>query len=306
MATQPGTIDAAFERMKANRSEQEQPTDDEPPEETFEPDPPATEGDDAQIETEEEAVEDSEEEQPEAPTFEVTVNGETIQVTEEDLRTGYMMQKDYTSKTQQVAEGRRELEAAREEFNAKVAMAEDVAKLELEDLESASALELKDLDPTEFYQRKERVEAKQKQLDELRRDRDGNLEAEQKAYLQEQTQLTLARIPEWLDQEAADKDIKLMAAMWRRDGIPDEELNSPRFQNNLVMVYSRKAALYDELMSAKPEGKKVRTAPKTATPGSATEPVDRRSQREKKARDRLSKTGSMRAAQELLRARRNT
>lgn len=66
--------------------------------------------------------EDSEEEQPseeqeeehkepeEEPKYKVTVDGQEVEVTQEELLRGYMRQSDYTRKTQQLANQRQQFE----------------------------------------------------------------------------------------------------------------------------------------------------------------------------------------------------
>lgn len=51
--------------------------------------------------------------QTEEPKFKVKVDGEEIEVTQEELLRGYMRQKDYTQKTQQLAEQRKQFEQYR-------------------------------------------------------------------------------------------------------------------------------------------------------------------------------------------------
>lgn len=72
---------------------------------------------------------DSEQEQPEEsedegqgqttedePKYKVKVDGEEIEVTQDELLRGYMRQKDYTQKTQQLAEQRRQFEQYRPQY----------------------------------------------------------------------------------------------------------------------------------------------------------------------------------------------
>jgi len=66
-------------------------------------------------EKEEEQPDDSKEEEESdttdnEPTYKVKVDGEEIEVTQEELLRGYMRQKDYTQKTQALAEQRRQFE----------------------------------------------------------------------------------------------------------------------------------------------------------------------------------------------------
>lgn len=64
-------------------------------------------------ETEEET---HEEETDEEPKYTVKVDGEEIEVTQDELLRGYMRQKDYTQKTQQLAEQRRQFENYRPQY----------------------------------------------------------------------------------------------------------------------------------------------------------------------------------------------
>lgn len=57
-----------------------------------------------------------EEETDEEPKYTVKVDGEEIEVTQEELLRGYMRQKDYTQKTQQLAEQRRQFEQYRPQY----------------------------------------------------------------------------------------------------------------------------------------------------------------------------------------------
>lgn len=57
-----------------------------------------------------------EEETDEEPKYTVKVDGEEIEVTQDELLRGYMRQRDYTQKTQQLAEQRRQFEQYRPQY----------------------------------------------------------------------------------------------------------------------------------------------------------------------------------------------
>jgi len=61
-------------------------------------------------------VEDEEESEPEPEYEEIEYNGKTYKV-EKDLKDGFLMQSDYTRKTQELAEQRKAFEAQREEWS---------------------------------------------------------------------------------------------------------------------------------------------------------------------------------------------
>ena len=79
-----------------------------------EPEDEVVAADEADDETEEsEEVEEEEESQPTVRTFKVKVDGEEVEVPEDELLKGYSRTQDYTRKTQQLAEQRK---AAESEF----------------------------------------------------------------------------------------------------------------------------------------------------------------------------------------------
>lgn len=126
------------------------------------------------------------------PKFKVKVDGEEIEVTQEELLRGYMRQKDYTQKTQQLAEQRRQFEQQpqyhpqqenhqpqlNQQPNADLnAMAKDIAARQL-GLDSAD-----DLSELDFNHITAVVEAKQALLDQrnqmmYRQQNINNLEAQ--------------------------------------------------------------------------------------------------------------------------------
>lgn len=63
-----------------------------------------------------EQEQDSESEQEVEPRYTVKVDGEEIEVTQDELLRGYMRQKDYTQKTQALAEQRRQFEQYRPQY----------------------------------------------------------------------------------------------------------------------------------------------------------------------------------------------
>ena len=66
--------------------------------------------------TEESEQENTEVETDEEPKYKVKVDGEEIEVTQDELLRGYMRQKDYTQKTQQLAEQRRQFEQYKPQY----------------------------------------------------------------------------------------------------------------------------------------------------------------------------------------------
>jgi len=72
-------------------------------------------------EAEEESEEPVEEEQPEEELYTVRVDGEDVEVTLEELSKGYSRQQDYTKKTQEIAEYRKQYENAAQVYGDEIA-----------------------------------------------------------------------------------------------------------------------------------------------------------------------------------------
>lgn len=300
-----GTVQEGVSRLlaPAETSELEKPTDDTPevtpdepeveaeieeeiPEEVI----PAVEGDDV---TEAEEPKG----QPEV-THTVSVGGEEQEVSVDELRLGYMRDADYRQKTIALADQRKADDATREAFQGKLEQAELVATLDQEDLESPEAIELKEYDPAAYYAKKERADAKQARLVELRTEADTQRAAQRQANLAAEQELLLPAIPEWVDQAVRVEEIGMCQALWAKMGFTDADLE--QLLDHRLVVLSRKAALYDRINAAKPEDKKVTTKPKSAQPGTVSTKGDKSRGAQKAARDRLRKTGKVADAVSLL------
>jgi hypothetical protein len=80
--------------------------------------------DDESEESEEEEVED--EDESESTVYTVKVNGQDVEVSEDELIKGYSRQQDYTQKTQQLAEYKRQMDAAAQQMQQEVAQTQQM------------------------------------------------------------------------------------------------------------------------------------------------------------------------------------
>ena len=119
------------------------------------------------------------------------------------------------------------------------------------------------------------------------------------AYLAEQQTQLLERIPEWRDESIAEQEKQAVISYAQRIGYSPEELATASDSRAIEVL--RKAHLYDELMSKKPEAqKKVRKAPKAVKSGTPKTKKQINANRGKQALERLNKTGSKDAAVDLI------
>ena len=138
--TGPDSIGAAQEALLGLLDSSEQPAEEEQPseetqdveasdeaiEETEEVEEDESEvaDDDESEESEEEEVED--EDETESTVYTVKVNGQDVEVSEDELIKGYSRQQDYTQKTQQLAEYKRQLDGAAQQYQQELSNTQQV------------------------------------------------------------------------------------------------------------------------------------------------------------------------------------
>jgi len=281
-------------------NEEEIIEDDEPFEEELE----AAEEED---EPQEDQVEEEESEQPQLYT--IKVDGEETQVTLEELQNGYSRQRDYTRKTQELAQQRKAIEAKYQEVSQKDAIysqllpkMESTLKGELENEPDWNALY--EADPIAYVrekdiwnEKKQKLQAVQAESQRLQQESAMAQQQQLQQFLQYGQQQLLEQIPEWQDNEVASKE-----KMAIRDygvnvlGYTPQEMDS--VYDYRVLLGLRNAWLQHKTQQAtkvKPTEKKA--AARTARPGTSN--VPKSTTPVKKARQKLAKTGKVQDAAKL-------
>ena len=280
-------------------NEEEIIEDDEPYEEELE----AAEEDEPQ----EDQVEEEESEQPQLYT--IKVDGEETEVTLEELQNGYSRQRDYTRKTQELAQQRKAIEAKYQEVSQKDAIysqllpkMESTLKGELENEPDWNALY--EADPIAYVrekdiwnEKKQKLQAVQAESQRLQQESAMAQQQQLQQFLQYGQQQLLEQIPEWQDNEVASKE-----KMAIRDygvnvlGYTPQEMDS--VYDYRVLLGLRNAWLQHKTQQAtkvKPTEKKA--AARTARPGTSN--VPKSTTPVKKARQKLAKTGKVQDAAKL-------
>ena len=252
-------------------------------------------------ETAEEQSEDDEEseEQDQPQTFTVKVDGKEVAVTLDELQKGYSRTQDYTRKTQQIAEVRKQVE---QETQAVRAEREQYAQLlgalqaQLQTSEPQVDLErLYHEDPIEWVRQKEvlrerqekayAIQAEQQRLSQLSQQEQ---QRAMEAHLDSEKDALLAALPEWRDPKKAKAEKALVLESAKSVGFSDDDLKSV-YDHRLVLLL-RKAAMYDQMVS-KRQGIKpvVNNGPRPAKPGAAGRVST--TTESTRAKQRLAKTG---------------
>ena len=252
-------------------------------------------------ESAEEQSEESEEseEQEQAQTFTVKVDGKEVAVTLEELQNGYSRTQDYTRKTQQIAEVRKQVEQETQAVRAeRQQYAQLLGALQAQLQATEPQVDLDRLyheDPIEWMRTKEvmrerqekalAIQAEQQRLAQLS-------QYEQQRAMEEtlssQKDALLAALPEWRDPKKAKAEKALVVESAKAAGFSEEDLKSV-YDHRLVLLL-RKAGLYDQMMS-KRQGIKpvVNNGPRPAKPGAAGRVST--TTESTRAKQRLAKTG---------------
>lgn len=267
------------------------------------------EGEEPEAEAEEEAdpedEDESEGEEPETPVYTIKVNGEEIEVTLEELQKGYSRTQDYTRKTQQLAEQRKQAEAETEAVRAERQQYSQLLEAMRAQVAASQPQEpdwekLRKSDPIEFAAQWAEHERRQKQMGAIQAEQARLAEiqkyeqAQQLASIVEQERQILEdAIPEWKDGETAKREKAELVEFGKRLGFKTEELAN--ITDHRAVVALRKAYLYDKLMAKKPQVKsQVKSAP-TLKPGTAAAAPKKNSDLVK-AKQRLAKSGQVQDA----------
>jgi hypothetical protein len=294
---------------------EEKPADEEHIEQLGEEDKPAELQDDQTRQAaDEDGAQQLDEDQPDGPLYTVTVQGEAREVSLDELQSGFMLQADYTKKTQGLAEERKNFE---HQANGVLSERQQYVKL-LSALEQQLSdggeqepdwVELSRTDPVGYTRKKAAWDQNQSVLNAARSERErvesvqqGENNQKMADYGAHQRQLIMNAKPELKDPEVAKKyqqDLRNYATS--TFGFTDQELLGITDHRQALIL--EKAMLYDEAM--KKGGvvqKKLKTGGPRAVirPGAArgTEVVRNRESRQ--AQDRFDSTGDVRDAAALM------
>jgi hypothetical protein len=259
-----------------------------------------------------EETEYQEEETQEPQRFKVKVDNEEIEVTLEELQQGYSRTKDYTKKTQALAETRKTVEAERARIE-EAKQLRDTYSQRLQVIEqmlnqnpdNENLAELKESDPIGYAIKVAERSEKEKQLQAVQAERQ-RIAQQQQAEQQEQLKGHLALeaqklkewIPEFRDEAKADLARKEIKAYAKSIGFSDQELANVYDARAVQTLF--KAMQYEKLMKGKGVAtKKVTEAPKTLKAGAAQPQGSSEQEAIKKQFQKLKQSGKKQDAAKL-------
>ena len=168
----------------------------------------------------EEAEEESEEPEgeEEEELYAVTVNGEEVAVSLDELLSGYSRQSDYTRKTQEIATDRKEMEALQQQYNSEVAKIQQERQQymdtltniisnqggELEKFANVDWDSLRESDPIEYVTTREQYREAQERIQGLQQEQARAAQTQQAQMKQAQHEMLqvekgklVEALPEW-------------------------------------------------------------------------------------------------------------
>lgn len=261
----------------------------------------------SEADREEEETEEVVQQEPE--TYTVKVNGEDVNVTLEELQQGYSRTSDYSRKTQQLAEQRKQFEQQQAQIQAeRTQLAENLKAVDqfLSNPVPQPDHNLINSDPSEYLRQKDAYEKHQETVKAVK-DEQVRLQQQQQqdlmnAYqknLEESKVQLLERIPTWKNADTATKEKSAVVTYAKRLGFTDNELSTASDPRAIEVL--RKAWLYDKLVSKNQVAKKkVNKAPKMMKGNVPTSKVQAKQRESKAYLDRLKKSGKMNDAVEYL------
>lgn len=238
--------------------------------------------------------------------YKAKVGGEEVEVELDELINGYQRSKDYTQKSQALAEQRKAIDAERGHLEQvkqeRMAYAQKLQALDsfLSQQNRGEDLEvLKETDPIGYAVKVAEQSQREKQLSVVRAEQNRiaqQQQAEQQQNLQKhlkyESDKLASVIPELATPkgDAIRKEIREYA---KSVGWSDQELSSVYDHRAVLTLY--KAMKFEQLQKGKPDTlKKVQQAPKMLKPGTST--PNTKSAQDKQVMQRLRQSGKVRDA----------
>jgi len=307
----PETEEAAPEEVEESTEE----TQDESSEEVSEDEEDSVED---EKESEEESEEDEVEEEPDV--YAVKVDGEELEVSLDELISGYSRHSDYTRKTQEIASERSQMAELQQQWSNEITQAQAERQQYIEALgqfvqQSMVGLEqytntdwetLREEDPIAFVTKKdefrdaqERVRQAQAQQGIERQKQEQEFTKVKHLALQEEHKRLIEAVPEWNDPEKRETLAKELSSYALSQGFKKEELQELIDHRSLIVLM--KAQKYDALQKSDVKSKKLKNKPKVIRAGKgANKKSDTAKSKRTAQMKRLQQTGHVDDAASLL------
>ncbi|MBA4363600.1 MAG: hypothetical protein C0411_23135 [Pseudomonas sp.] len=212
------------------------------------------------------------------------MDGKEVQVPLSELLNGYQRQSDYTKKTMEASQQRKEADAVvqqaqqeRQEYHSKLERMAAQLEGALEQQSQIDWNALIESDPVEYLKQQQLFQQRQALYQQNAQERQKLIQQHQteqaqahQSYLAEQQDNLLAKLPDWKDDAKAAAEKAAISEFLQKQGFEAEDISS--IADHRHVIVARKAMLYDQLMAkANVQAKKVQEAPqRVVKPGVTT------------------------------------
>jgi hypothetical protein len=307
------------------KKEEAQPTEEEESTEESEDVEDSTEPEEAPEEESEEEEEDSEEsdeeeeteeEESEPGVYTVKINGEDHEVTADELIKGYSRQSDYTRKTQELSEYRKQLDGAAEYYQNEIAQTQQARQHYVDSVANAIQAnyaglqkfadtdweKLKTEDREEYLIRRDQYrEAQdhignlQQQQNQVQQEQQAEFEQQHAKVVREEYSKMVNILPEWGDPAKRKEIASEVKSFAFSKGYSQEEL-SQLVDHRSILVLMQAKAWEDDQKRINSIKKKNKNKPKVVKSGKGVESSDTNKKKRNKEMKRLKETGHVRDA----------
>lgn len=273
-----------------------------------------------EAEGEEEAIDEADQgDYEEQDVYTVNVAGEEVDVTLEEALKGYQREADYTRKTQQLAEQRKELDSEKtgfEQTRAETAQLRDAYAQSLQQLGQNLQQGLgqepdwdrayEQLDGKEYARlvqdwqtRKDNLQKVQIEQARVSKEQARETQEMMQTHLSQQSNLMMEKLPQWKDEAVRNTERKDLIHYAKTLGYTDDEIANAADHRAIVALYH--SWQLSKLNASTPEAKKkVRRAPKMAKSGVPRSKNEVASRRKEKLQAKHAAEGTIASAVDLL------
>jgi len=205
--------------------------------------------------------------------YKLTVNGQEVEVTLDELRKGYSRQQDYTQKTEKLSQDRRSVDQLKNDFTrqseeAKIKRDQYEKQLQVLSEQLKSSEQKVDLDrlyeedPAEYVRakaeqdrQKELLISANKEQERIQAEKQEEYNKTYSNYLEQQRELLVKKLPIYADKDKGPEFVKNLTNFAKEIGYSEQEI-SQLVDHRAVMMLAN-AYRYDKLKKANLKNKKV-------------------------------------------------
>ena len=236
--------------------------------------------------------------------YDITVNGNKIKVTLDELLKGYSRESDYTQKTQDLGNQRRDVESMRENLKKELDAVKNSRTQYAQQLDTLSKqLSQEDnIDWDTLYRddkRKEAIQLAQQERNRIHAEERREQEKVYQDYLEKERRILAEKLPVYSDPNKREEFTRRLTNFAKEQGYTDQEI--AMMVDHRAVLTLADAYRYNQLKKTKLASKKVNKAPKTLTSNASNvRDESETKQRIDAKKSQLRKSGKMQDAVTIL------